>query len=455
MRENKKLHCLLVMLFFCMMLGACSVQTENAVQSEDMQTESVQAEGRQTEKTGTAQISALQTDIATDKAQAGAIQTNTAQAGSGQAQNEQSETAQIGDANEVTEELTIHFIDVGQGDCTLIICGEDAMLIDAGDNDQGTKIQNYLQKQNIETLKYVICTHPDSDHIGGMDVILYKFSCETVFMTEEEKDTKTYREVADTLKEKDYKKTVPVVGETYLLGDAEFTILGPAQIMEESNNNSIAILLTHGENKFLFTGDAEEEEELTLLQSGIPIEADVYKAGHHGSRTSSCKEFLEAVSPQYAVISCGEGNSYGHPHAEPLNNFRAMGIQVFRTDEQGSIVVSSDGKELKWNCSPSESWQAGEAGQGGKEADQSEVALGQNEASTGQDKTAAGQEEEQAAQSGQLAEITYICNTNTGKFHIPTCSSVGEMSEKNKMPVTWTREEVIAQGYVPCKRCKP
>lgn len=361
MRGNKKIHCLLVMLFFCMMLGACSVQTENAVQT--------------------------------------------------------------GDENETKDELTIHFIDVGQGDCTLIICGEDAMLIDAGDNDQGTKIQNYLQKQNIETLKYVICTHPDSDHIGGMDVILYKFSCETVFMTEEEKDTKTYREVADTLKEKGYKKTLPVIGETYLLGDAEFTILGPAQITEESNNNSIAILLTHGENKFLFTGDAEEEEELAFLQSEIPIEADVYKTGHHGSRTSSCKEFLEAVSPQYAVISCGEGNSYGHPHAEPLNNFRAMGIQVFRTDEQGSIVVSSDGKELKWNCSPSESWQAGEAGQGGKEADQSEV--------------------------------TYICNTNTGKFHIPTCSSVGEMSEKNKMPVTWTREEVIAQGYVPCKRCKP
>lgn len=361
MRGNKKIHCLLVMLFFCMMLGACSVQTENAVQT--------------------------------------------------------------GDENETKDELTIHFIDVGQGDCTLIICGGDAMLIDAGDNDQGTKIQNYLQKQNIETLKYVICTHPDSDHIGGMDVILYKFSSETVFMTEEEKDTKTYREVADTLKVKDYKKTLPVVGETYLLGDAEFTILGPAQITEESNNNSIAILLTHGENKFLFTGDAEEEEELAFLQSEIPIEADVYKAGHHGSSTSSCKEFLEAVSPQYAVISCGEGNSYGHPHAEPLNNFRAMGIQVFRTDEQGSIVVSSDGKELKWNCSPSESWQAGEAGQGGKEADQSEV--------------------------------TYICNTNTGKFHIPTCSSVGEMSEKNKMTVTWTREEVIAQGYVPCKRCKP
>lgn len=363
MGGSKKLHCLLVMLFFCMMLGACSVQT-----------------------------------------------------GNGQAQNEQSEAAQTGASNEVTEEMTIHFIDVGQGDCTLIVCGEDAMLIDAGDNAQGTKIQNYLQKQNVETLKYVICTHPDSDHIGGMDVILYKFSCETVFMTEEEKDTETYREVADTLKEKNYKKTLPVVGETYLLGNAEFTILGPAQIAEESNNNSIAILLTHGENKFLFTGDAEEEEELAFLQSGIPIEADVYKAGHHGSRTSSCKEFLEAVSPHYAVISCGEGNSYGHPHAEPLNNFRAMGIQVFRTDEQGSIVVGSDGKELKWNCSPSESWQAGEAGQG---------------------------------------EVTYICNTNTGKFHIPTCTSVGEMGEKNKLPVTWTREEVIAQGYVPCKRCKP
>lgn len=157
--------------------------------------------------------------------------------------------------------LIVHFIDVGQGDAILLTCGEDAMLIDAGDNDQGTKVQNYLQKQGVDKLKYVIATHPDADHIGGMDVILYKFDCETVIMTDEKKDTNTYRDVIDTMSIKGYKNTLPVVGDTYSFGDSEFTIVGPSKANEDSNNNSVAILLTHGENKFLFTGDTEEEEE--------------------------------------------------------------------------------------------------------------------------------------------------------------------------------------------------
>lgn len=315
-------------------------------------------------------------------------------------------------------ELQIHFIDVGQGDSTFIICGSEAMLIDAGDNNHGTEIQNYIQKQGIETLKYVICTHPDSDHIGGMDVILYKFDCVTIFMTDEEKDTDTYRDVIDAMKSKDDKNTLPVVGEQYSLGDAEFTILAPARTDADSNNNSIAIILTHGDNKFLFTGDAEEAEERDLMECGISIDADVYKAGHHGSRSSSSVEFLEAVSPVYAVISCAEGNSYGHPHAETLNHLRAMGVQVFRTDEQGSIIAFSDGSNITWNCPPSDTWKAGESTQ-------------------------------------KSDPVTYICNTNTKKFHYPDCSSVEQMSEKNKLPVTLSREELINQGYEPCKRCNP
>lgn len=302
-------------------------------------------------------------------------------------------------------ELQVHFIDVGQGDSTLIFCGGDAMLIDAGNNDQGTKIQNYLQKHGVEKLRYVICTHPDADHIGGMDVILYKFDCETILMTDDEADTSTYRDVIDTMENKGYTNTLPLVGQSYSLGDAEFIIVGPVSAGSDSNNNSIAILLAHGENRFLFTGDAAEEEEKAMLGSGISLDADVYKAGHHGSRTSSSKELLETVSPAYAVISCGEENAYGHPHSEVLNNLRAMDIKVFRTDEQGSIIAFSDGREITWNCSPS--------------------------------------------------EITYICNTNTKKFHVPDCSSVEEMKEKNRLPVSVSREELIAQGYVPCNGCKP
>lgn len=193
-----------------------------------------------------------------------------------------------------------------------------------------------------------------------MDVILYKFDCETILMTDEKKDTNTYRDVIDTMAGKNYKKTLPAAGEQYSLGDAEFTILAPSQISNSSNDNSIVILLTHGSNRFLFTGDAEEQEERDIISGGISIDADVYKAGHHGSSTSSSVELLEAVSPVYAVISCAEGNVYGHPHAEILNHLRAMGVQVFRTDEQGSIVAVSDGTNITWNCPPSETWQAGE-----------------------------------------------------------------------------------------------
>lgn len=363
-------------------------------------------------------------------------------------------------------ELAIHFIDVGQGDATLITCNNEAMLIDAGDNDQGTKIQNYLQKQGISELKYVICTHPDADHIGGMDVILYKFDCETIFMTEEAKDTATYRDVMDTMARKGCRATLPVVGNKYALGDAEFTIIGPAEISGDSNNNSIAIILTHGQNRFVFTGDAEEEEEQALINSGIPLDADVYKVGHHGSRTSSSEDLLDAISPTYAVISCAEGNSYGHPHAETLNALRAMDVKVFRTDEQGSIVVTDNGAELTWNCSPSDTWQAGEptVSPATRSEDENKPTMSFATRSEGENiEVSSSMEAEESVVEMPAVEIpveapanvTYICNTNTGKFHYPNCSSVDQMKESNKLAVTTTRDEVIAQGYVPCKRCNP
>ncbi len=405
---------------------------------------------------------------------------------------------------DVTEELEIHFLDVGQGDCTLLLCGGEAMLIDAGDNNQGTKIQNYLRKRNVETLKYVVCTHPDEDHIGGMDVILYKFDCETILMTDEEKDTNTYRDVVDTMTERGYQRTLPEVGQQYFLGDAVFTILGPSELGSDSNNNSVSLLLVHGDNRFLFTGDAEAEEEEEIADGGSLQEVDVYKTGHHGSRTASSEKLLEAVSPEYAVISCGEGNTYGHPHAETLNSLRAMGVQVFRTDEQGSIVLSSDGSEIRWNCSPSDTWQAGEpvgsSGEGGFEGEEGSSdesgaegvgGLSGEGGSAGKDDVSGeggsegkdgvsgeGSREETAGSSGTEGQpgesgdaaiavteapeeeaaaeaVSYICNTNTGKFHVPDCSSVKRMKDKNKLSVSATRDELISQGYEPCKNCKP
>lgn len=256
--------------------------------------------------------------------------------------------------------LEVHYMDVGQGDATLVLCDGHALLIDAGDNSKGTAVQNYLQKQGVKHLDYVIGTHPDADHIGGLDVIITKFQCDTVLMPEFEKDNNTYRDVMDALSYKNMEKTVPQPGDSYMLGRACFTVIAPVKEYRDANNNSISIVLQNGQNRFLFTGDAEEEAETDILESGAVIEADVFQAGHHGSSTSNSEEFLRAVSPEYVVISCGEDNDYGHPHAQSMNLFRELGCKVYRTDLQGSIIAYSDGKQIVWNCSPDESWKAGE-----------------------------------------------------------------------------------------------
>ena len=223
----------------------------------------------------------------------------------------------------------------------------------------------------------------------------------------------------------------------------------------DSNSNSIALMLTHGENTFLFTGDAEEDEESDIVKSGLLSGVDVYKAGHHGSRSSSSEELLDAVTPKYAVISCGEGNKYGHPHAQTLNNFRTMGIQTFRTDEQGTIVAISNGKDITWNCGPSTSWIAGEPTGTLDEPESSETVIESTVAEAVETQAAIDVPSVTEGDINALGSITYICNTSTGKFHYPTCSSVDQMKEKNKLEVSLSRDEVIAQGYVPCKRCNP
>lgn len=257
--------------------------------------------------------------------------------------------------------LEVHFLDVGQGDATLIRCGEAAMLIDAGNNSWGDDVRDYLEYQSIGDLDYVIGTHPDADHIGGLDVVMEAFDCGTVIMPDYEKDTQTYTDVTDVMEEKGYELTLPQVGTVYELGEAAFTIVAPnGEYGDNANDYSVGILLEHGENRFLLTGDAEEDSEADMLDNGIDLSADVLKAAHHGSRTANTEAFLERVNPEYVVISCGEGNSYGHPHAEVLNRIREMGIKVFRTDEEGTVVATSDGAGITFNVPPSESWQAGE-----------------------------------------------------------------------------------------------
>lgn len=341
---------------------------------------------------------------------------------------QEEKAAKAPDTSKPEGTLEVHYIDVGQGDATLIKCGSHAMLIDGGNNNKGTTVQLYLKKQGVESLDYVIGTHPDADHIGGLDVIVYKYNCDTVIMPDYEKDTKTYQELVDVIHDKNMKITYPVVGEQYALGEAKFTIIAPNSNSYGGNANdySVAILLEYGKNRFLFTGDAEEASEAEMLTNGIDISADVYKVAHHGSRSASTQEFLNAVHPKYAVISCGEGNSYGHPHAEVLNRLRSMGVEVFRTDEQGSIIASSDGENITWNCSATDSWQSGEQ----TESDRENAA-------------------------NVTEQTTYVLNTNTKKFHRETCGSVSQIKEENFQKVQMNREELEQSGYSPCKNCNP
>lgn len=204
--------------------------------------------------------------------------------------------------------MQVHYIDVGQGNSTLIMCDGKAMLIDAGDNSEGTAVQSYLAHNNVSSLEYVIGTHPDADHIGGLDVIITKFDCKTIIMPDVSADTATYRDVIDAIKYKNNKITTPVAGNTYKLGSAVITIIGPLDKYSDTNNNSVSVIVQHGSKRFLFTGDAEEEAETDMLKSGVNLKCDVYEAGHHGSKTASTENFMKAVSPEYVVISCGSGN---------------------------------------------------------------------------------------------------------------------------------------------------
>lgn len=246
-------------------------------------------------------------------------------------------------------QLKIHYIDVGQADSILIQNEGKNMLIDAGNNDDDELVADYLKKNNVTKIDYLVGTHPHEDHIGGLDYIINNFQIEKVLMPKKISTTKTFRDVVEAAKRKNLKFTVPKVGETFNLGEAKCTVLAPDKEYEDANNNSIVIKLQYGNNKFLFTGDAESVSEEAMLSKNLDLSADVLKLGHHGSRTSSSDKFLNAVKPKFAIVSCGKNNDYGHPHKETMKKMKERNIKVYRTDESGTIVVTSDGNNISFD----------------------------------------------------------------------------------------------------------
>ena len=204
--------------------------------------------------------------------------------------------------------LEIHFIDVGQADSALILCDDAAMLIDGGNVEDSDLVYTYLRNENIDSLDYIVCTHAHEDHVGGLSGALNYTTANVAFCPVTDYDSNAFQNFVRYLG--DTQITVPTPGDTYELGSASFAILGPISPSDDPNNTSIVLKLTYGETSFLFTGDAERDEEQDILNAGYDLSATVLKVGHHGSDTSTTYPFLREIMPQYAVISCGAGNSY-------------------------------------------------------------------------------------------------------------------------------------------------
>lgn len=248
--------------------------------------------------------------------------------------------------NEVTSDLQIYYFDVGQADSILILNNDTAMLIDAGNNADGPLLVDYIKnKLKINKIDIVVGTHPHEDHIGGIDDIINNFDIEDIYLPEVITTTKTFEDMITAIENKDLAISIPEKGEKFKLGEADFEVIYTGTDDKDLNATSIIINMLYGEKTYLFTGDTTEEVEDTILNQNIDI--DVLKVAHHGSRYSSSYEFLKIATPEYAIVSVGEENSYEHPHQEAINRIKKHTNNIYMTKDVGTILLTSDGKEIE------------------------------------------------------------------------------------------------------------
>lgn len=317
--------------------------------------------------------------------------------------------------------LKVHFIDVGQADCALIECNGEYILIDGGNVADSQLVVSYLQKQGVEELLAVVCSHAHEDHVGGLPGVLAVYRTYHVYAPTRTYSSNCFDDFVHYTDQQDLEITIPQPGDYLSFGGATMTVLGPTQSYADPNNTSIVVRIDYGTTSFLFTGDMETQAENDMLEhwgEGYDWNVDVLKVGHHGSETSTGYRFLREVMPTYGIISVGEGNSYGHPHEAPLSRLEQAGVTLYRTDKLGTIIATSDGKDISFT------WESGNAGP-------------------------------VTPPSGSLPgpsapATTYIGNKNSKKLHLPTCSNLP--GEQNRVEFT-DYDQAIAEGYTPCSKC--
>ena len=364
--------------------------------------------------------------------QAGALESGSEQTEAVQAENVQEEAdSQDDQRGDSQEELSVTYLDVGQGNAVLVRQGDQAMLIDGGPRESSSFVVSYLEQQGIQKLDYVLISHFDEDHLAGAIGALYKFPVETLITADYETDSSIYDSYKEAVEEKGYVPVHPSLGDTFSLGSGSFRIISPVSYgHEDENQDSVGIILENGSDRFFIGGDIGLEGEKEILEAGVDIQADVMLMNHHGSHVS--REFFQAVNPSWAVISCGAGNSYGHPRQDTVELIQEFQVPLFRTDKQGTITAVSHGQGITFDQEPCNDYTPGDSTQGEEDT----------------------LEDTRTALSNSTREdCDYILNIHTKKIHLPDCSSVKTMDEDNMAFYKGDEDALLSRGYTPCGNC--
>ena len=339
-------------------------------------------------------------------------------------------------------DMAVHFIDVGQGLAILVQSGGENLLYDGGNRAHADEVVQYLKNQQVETIDYMISSHYDEDHLGGLVKCLDNFEVEHVLGSDYVHTSELFNTFMNTATAHAIIVEYPSVGDTYEFGTGSFTVMAPDGISQNSNDNSVVIRLVNGNNSFMFMGDAEETSEQDMISTGMNLDCDVLSLGHHGSASSTTWDLLEASTPSWAVISCGQDNSYGHPSAETMGKLKDMDIPVFRTDDQGTIIALSDGNAISWNQEPCNDYASGSEKKGADSSSSQTAEYSGNDAAVSESEAA------EVSDSDTQERMVWISATGSKYHSKPDCGNMNPNKATQE-----TESQALSQGYEACKKC--